>query len=58
MTAVPRMPAGCASRICSSVLFAMHSTKPSPSVFVEMRNVRTVVRNATRSTMSGCVARE
>ena len=58
MIAVPRISAGCASRIASSVSLATHSTKPAPSVLVEMRNVRTSSSNATRSTIAGCVARE
>jgi hypothetical protein len=40
MMAVPRISAGCASRIASSVLLAMASMKPAPSVLVEIRNVR------------------
>ena len=39
--AVPRMAVGWPSRIPVRVLSAMHSTKPSPSVFKEERKVRT-----------------
>ena len=53
MTAVPRMRGGCPSRIASSVLFAIASMKPAPSVFVEMRNVRMSSSKCTRSTISG-----
>jgi hypothetical protein len=58
MIAVPRIAVGCASRIASSVSLATHSTKPLPSVLVEMRNVRTSSSNATRSTIAEFVARE
>jgi hypothetical protein len=58
MMAVPRISAGCASRIASSVSLATHSMKPLPSVLVEMRNVRTSSSNATRSTIAALVARE
>ena len=42
----------------SSVVLAIASTKPAPSVFVEMRNVLMSSSKTTRSTMSGWVARE
>ena len=38
--AMPRMSAGCRSRMSNKVLLAIASMKPAPSVFVEIRKVR------------------
>ena len=48
-SAVPRIEEGCAERIASSVSFATASTKPSPRIFVDVRNVRTSLPSRTRS---------
>ena len=58
MVAVPRIDAGCRSRMPRSVLLAIASMKPAPSVLVEIRNVLTSSSTATTSTMFWCVARE
>ena len=44
--------------MASSVVSAIASTKPLPSVLVEMRKVRISSSKATRFTMSGWVARD
>jgi hypothetical protein len=55
ISAVPRIAAGCESRIRSSVSLAIASTKPAPSVLVEIRSVLTLSSNGTRSKMSAFV---
>ena len=52
-TAVPRIDAGCASRMAVSVLLAIASMKPSPSVFSDRRNVRMSSWTVTISEASG-----
>jgi len=51
------MPDGWPLEIATSVLLSMASTKPSPRVLSELRNVRTSLPPKTRSVMEASTAR-